>query len=48
MAKIQSLQEVFVDQLKDLYSAETQLIKALPKMAKAAMNPDLKKGFPHA
>jgi ferritin-like metal-binding protein YciE len=45
MAKIQSLQEVFVDQLKDLYSAETQLIKALPKMAKAATNVDLKKGF---
>ena len=45
MAKIQSLQEVFVDQLKDLYSAESQLIKALPKMAKAAAAPDLKKGF---
>jgi ferritin-like metal-binding protein YciE len=45
MAKIQSLQEVFVDQLKDLYSAETQLTKALPKMAKAATNPDLQKGF---
>ena len=45
MAKIQSLQEVFVDQLKDLYNAETQLTKALPKMAKAATSPDLKKGF---
>ena len=45
MPKIKSLQEVFVDQLKDLYSAETQLTKALPKMAKAASNPDLKKGF---
>jgi ferritin-like metal-binding protein YciE len=45
MPKITSLQEVFVDQLKDLYSAETQLIKALPKMAKASSNPDLKKGF---
>ena len=45
MAKIQSLQEVFVDQIKDLYSAETQITKALPKMAKAATDPDLKKGF---
>jgi ferritin-like metal-binding protein YciE len=45
MPTIQSLQEVFVDQLKDLYSAESQLIKALPKMAKAAADPDLKKGF---
>lgn len=45
MAKITSLQEIFVDQLKDLYSAENQLIKALPKMAKAANDPALKKGF---
>ncbi len=45
MSKISSLQEVFVDQLKDLYSAESQLIKALPKLAKAATAPDLKKGF---
>jgi ferritin-like metal-binding protein YciE len=45
MAKIQSLQEVLVDQLKDLYSAETQITKALPKMAKAATDPELKKGF---
>jgi ferritin-like metal-binding protein YciE len=43
--KITKLQEIFVDQLKDLYSAETQIIKALPKMAKAATSPDLKKGF---
>jgi len=45
MSKISTLEEVFVDQLKDLYSAESQLIKALPKMAKAASAPDLKKGF---
>ena len=43
--KITLLEEVFVDQLKDLYSAETQITKALPKMAKAATDPDLKKGF---
>ena len=45
MPKITSLQEILVDQLKDLYSAETQITKALPKMAKAASSPDLKKGF---
>ena len=43
--EIAELKEVLADQLKDLYSAETQLTKALPKMAKAATSPDLKKGF---
>jgi ferritin-like metal-binding protein YciE len=43
--KITTLKEVFVDQLKDLYSAETQITRALPKLAKAATSPDLKKGF---
>jgi ferritin-like metal-binding protein YciE len=43
--KITSLQEILVDQLKDLYSAETQIARALPKLAKAATSPDLKKGF---
>ena len=43
--KIQSLNDLLVDQLKDLYSAENQLVKALPKMAKAASNPELKAGF---
>lgn len=42
---VTSLHEVFADQLKDLYSAEVQITKALPKMAKAASSPDLKKGF---
>ncbi len=45
MAKIQTLQDIFIDQLKDLYSAETQITKALPKLAKAATSPDLKQGF---
>ncbi|HEY8967064.1 MAG TPA: ferritin-like domain-containing protein [Candidatus Methylacidiphilales bacterium] len=45
MPKLNSLQELFVQELKDLYSAETQLIKALPKMAKAASSPTLKEGF---
>jgi ferritin-like metal-binding protein YciE len=43
--KITSLHEVFIDQLKDLYSAETQIAKALPKLAKAAASADLKNGF---
>src|SRR5581483_4292091 len=40
-----TLRELFIDELKDLYSAENQLLKALPKMAKAATSPDLKKAF---
>jgi ferritin-like metal-binding protein YciE len=44
-SKITSLNEVLVDQLKDLYSAETQIASALPKMAKAATSADLKSGF---
>jgi len=40
--KMTSLDELYVDQLKDLYSAESQLIKALPKMAKAAGSSDLR------
>src|SRR5262252_9289439 len=40
-----SLQELYVDELKDLYSAEKQLVKALPKMAKAATSEDLRAGF---
>ncbi len=45
MKKITTLHELFVDQLRDLYSAETQLTKALPKMADAAHDKTLKKGF---
>jgi ferritin-like metal-binding protein YciE len=40
-----ALKNLYIDELKDLYSAENQLIKALPKMAKAATSPDLRKGF---
>jgi ferritin-like metal-binding protein YciE len=39
------LQELFVEQLKDLYSAENQIIKALPRMAKNASNPELRAAF---
>src|SRR5476649_2684239 len=45
MPKINTLHDVYVEQLRDLYSAENQLIKALPKMAKAAQDETLKKGF---
>ncbi len=41
----QGLKELYIDELKDLYNAENQLVKALPKMAKAATSPDLRKGF---
>ena len=43
--KIESLRELYVEQLQDLYNAEQQLIKALPKMAKAASSSELKAGF---
>jgi ferritin-like metal-binding protein YciE len=43
--KMESLRDLFVDELKDLYSAETQITKALPKMAKAASSNDLRTAF---
>ena len=39
------LMELYIDELKDIYSAETQLVKALPKMAKAAVSAELRNGF---
>lgn len=45
--KITNLDDLFLDQLQDMHSSERQIIKALPKMAKAATNPDLKKAFTH-
>jgi ferritin-like metal-binding protein YciE len=41
----QGLKDLYIDELKDLYSAETQLVKALPKMAKGAASDELRKGF---
>lgn len=43
--KLETLTDLYIHQLKDLYSAEKQLIKALPKMAKAATNEKLRQGF---
>jgi ferritin-like metal-binding protein YciE len=40
-----SLRDLFVEELKDLYSAESQLVKAIPKLAKAAENEDLRHAF---
>jgi len=42
---LDSLRDLLIDELKDLYSAENQLLKALPKMAKAASHQDLKDAF---
>src|ERR1700676_5176227 len=43
--KLESLRDLYVEQLKDLYNAEQQLIKALPKMAKSASSEELKAAF---
>jgi ferritin-like metal-binding protein YciE len=43
--EMQTLRDLYIDELKDLWSAEKQLVKALPKMAKAASNPELSKAF---
>jgi ferritin-like metal-binding protein YciE len=41
----ESLRELYIDELRDLYNAETQLVKALPKMAKAATSDQLREGL---
>ena len=41
----EGLKELYVDELKDLYNAENQLVKALPKTAKAASSEELRAGF---
>jgi ferritin-like metal-binding protein YciE len=43
--ELESLKDLYIHELKDLYSAEKQLTKALPKMAKAATNEELATGF---
>lgn len=43
--KLESMHDLFVNELKDLYSAETQITKALPKMAKAASSDELREAF---
>src|SRR6476659_5065725 len=41
----QGLKELYIDELKDIYNAETQLVKALPKMAKASSSDELRQAF---
>ncbi|HET7207191.1 MAG TPA: ferritin-like domain-containing protein [Terriglobales bacterium] len=43
--ELNDLRDLFIEELRDLYSAESQIIKALPKMTKAASSADLKSGF---
>src|SRR6202166_3263864 len=43
--KANRLRHLYIEELKDLYSAEHQLVKALPKMAKASTSEDLREGF---
>lgn len=45
MAAEKTLDDLFLDTLKDIYYAEKQILRALPKMAKAATSPELKAGF---
>ena len=44
-SKMATLEDLYTDLLKDLYSAEKQLVKALPKLAKNAQAPDLQRAF---
>ena len=43
--KLDSLRSLWIEEMRDLYNAETQLLKALPKMAKKASTPELKEAF---
>ncbi len=45
MAQDKTLDDLFLDTLKDIYYAERQILKALPKMAKAAQSAELRAGF---
>jgi ferritin-like metal-binding protein YciE len=42
---VKSIQDLFVEELRDIYHAEKQILKALPKMAKSAQHPELKQAF---
>lgn len=42
---LESLQDLYVEELRDIYSAEQQIIRALPKMAEGANNPELRAAF---
>lgn len=42
---VETMQELLIDELKDLYSAEKQIVRALPKLAKAVTSPDLQQAL---
>jgi ferritin-like metal-binding protein YciE len=42
---VETMQELLIDELKDLYSAEKQIVRALPKIAKAASSPELQEAL---
>lgn len=42
---VQSLEDLFLEELKDIYNAEAQILKALPRMAKKASSPELRRAF---
>jgi ferritin-like metal-binding protein YciE len=42
---VKTVQDLFVEELRDIYHAEKQILKALPKMAKSAQNPELRQAF---
>ena len=43
--ELDTLKDLYIEELKDLYSAERQLVKALPKMIRATKHPELKAAF---
>lgn len=47
MAKVANLKELYVDELEDLYDAEKRIVKALPKVAEAASDPELRSALMH-
>lgn len=47
MAKLKTIEDLFYDTLKDIYYAERKILKALPRMARAAQSAELKAAFQH-
>src|SRR5436305_1253183 len=45
MKKMSSLEALFIEEMKDIYNAEKQLLKALPKMARQSSTPELRSAF---
>jgi ferritin-like metal-binding protein YciE len=43
--KVSSLKELYVEELRDIYDAEKEIVKALPKVAQASLTPELRKAF---